>query len=268
VTDTGRYGDPDFDVIRERFYGMVARHLSDCEPTPSQPRKSKKKRGKEKAASKLVVIDGRPVEIETYGDGVKDTKKNSTADALQWLIDNGHLKSPVPHGVSLNERDRLLEIAYAESNARITTATDLGRFFEKAELTPLRSPDFEATPGGGFGSRYVGVTKLRCMGIIQDVGRDIPPHCMAILEAVICRNEFPWLGKPKQEGQRILQMIRMALDFAAWCFDRAIDGPDRRIVDCKATVQIMRRWPEARDWITAKKLAGATHSFKMDRAPG
>lgn len=58
-----------------------------------------------------------------------------------------------------------------------------------------------------------------------------------------------------------------ALDFAALSLNRVVDGPDRKIVDCKATLQLVHRWPEAGDWITAKRLARVTLAFKMDRSP-
>lgn len=235
---------------RAKFYAMVERHLSREEaPAP--------KAKKAKTESVPVVIDGRPVEIERYGDGRRDIRRNNAADAMQWLIMKGHLNSRID-GI---RTDKALEIAWAEGRGRITTATRLAEIFEKAELTPLRSPDFEATPGGSFGPRYIGASKFRCIEIVAQLEGDIPPACMVLLRAIICRNEFPWLGlKPKNE-QRVMESIRMSLDFAAWSLDR--HHPRAEMTE----EEIVRRWPAAQDWFVARRLTESAVTFKMDRAP-
>lgn len=253
TSDTYRPGDEDFDFIRGRFYAMVERHLSREEPKPTTAKKGRKP----KAESAPVVIDGRPVEVEKYGNAGIASYRNNAAAALQWLIFKGHLNSRIDGP----RTDKAMELAWAEGRGRINTATKLAELFEKAELTPLRSPDFEATPGGSFGPRYVGSTKLACMMAIQALRQDIPPACMGILEAIICRNEFPWHGKKKREEQRIYEGIRMALDFAAWSFGQ--HHPKSEMTE----EEMVRRWPAARDWFTARALAATTESFKMDRTP-
>jgi hypothetical protein len=238
---------------RAKFYNMVERHLSREELAPVKEKKARK--AKQEPA--LVVIDDRPVEVERYGDGTRDMRRNNAADAMQWLIGKGHLNSRIEGP----RTDKAMEIAWAEGRARINTTTDLAVIFERAELTPLRSPDFEATPGGSFGPRFVSVTKLRCMKIVQDLRRDIPPAAIRTLEAIICRNEFPWHGASKREEQRILQDIRRALDFAAWSL-----GNGRRGAEITRE-EMCRRWPESADWFVAKDLAESTLAFKMDRKP-
>lgn len=236
---------------RLKFYAMVERHLSREEPKPVA------KKGKAKTESAPVVIDGRPVEIERYGDGRRDIRRNNAADAMQWLIMKGHLNSRI-EGI---RTDKAMEIAWAEGRGRITTATRLAEIFERAELTPIRSPDFEATPGGSFGPRHIGVSKFRCIEIVAQLEGDIPPSCMVLLRAIICRNEFPWLGlKPKHE-QRVMESIRLALDFAAWSLDR--HHPRAEMTED----EVVRRWPAAREWFVARRLAESTLAFKMDRAP-
>lgn len=251
MSDTYRPGDEDFDFIRGRFYDMVERHLSREKPAPSKKGRAKKQE------SAPVVIDGRPVEIERYGDGRRDIRRNNTADAMQWLIMKGRLNSMIEEP----RTDKKLELAWAEGRGRITTATRLAEIFEKAELTPLRSPDFEATPGGSFGPRHIGVSKFRCIEIVAQLEGDIPPACMGLLRAIICRNEFPWLGlKPKNE-QRVMESIRLALDFAAWSLDR--HHPRAEMTE----EEIVRRWPAAQGWFVARRLAESTLAFKMDRSP-
>jgi hypothetical protein len=170
----------------------------------------------------------------------------------------GHLNSRI-EGI---RTDKAMEIAWAEGRGRITTATRLAEIFEKAELTPLRSPDFEATPGGSFGPRHIGVSKFRCIEIVAQLEGDIPPACMVLLRAIICRNEFPWLGlKPKNE-QRVMESIRLALDFAAWSLDR--HHPRAEMTE----EEIVRRWPAAADWFTARRLTESALAFKMDQTPG
>lgn len=241
---------------REKFYAMVERHLSREEsPEPvARGKKAKKQKAEEPAP---VVIDGRPVEIEKYGNAGIASYRNNAADALQWLMMKGHLNSRIDGP----RTDKAMELAWAEGRGRINTVTRLVELFEKAELTPLRSPDFEATPGGSFGPRYVGNTKLSCMMAVQALRQDIPPACMRILEAIICRNEFPWHGKKKREEQRIYEGIRMALDFAAWSFGR--HHPKAEMTE----EEMVRRWPAAQDWFTARRLVESALAFKMDRSP-
>lgn len=253
MSDTFRAGDEDFEFIRCRFYDMVERHLSRLDP----PAPAKTKKPRKTAETSSTVIDGRPVEVERYGDGRRDIWRNNAADAMQWLIMKGHLNSKID-GI---RTDKAMEIAWSEGRARITTATDLAELFEKAELTPLRSPDYGATPGGSFGPRYVGVTKLKSMQIIQDLRREIPRACMGILEAIICRNEFPWHGKKPREEARILEDIRVALDFAAWALSK--HHPKAEMTEA----ELVRRWPAVRDWFTARRLTESTVAFKMDELP-
>lgn len=254
MSDTYRAGDEDFDWLRARFMDMVRRHLSDCEPTPSKKGK-KKPQPMKPAAKEPIVIDGRPVEVERYGDGTKDTRRNNAADALEWLMMKGHLNSRIVG----DRTEKAMEIAWAEGRGRINTATRLAAIFEKAELTPLRSPDFEAVPGGSFGARHIGASKFQCIAILADLGEDIPPSCMEILRAIICRNEFPWHGAGKRDEQRIMEQIRMALDFASYSLDRHHPRPEM------TEDELVRRWPEAAEWFTAKRLRAATLSFKRDR---
>lgn len=238
------------DEARAKFYAMAERHLSREEAPAPKAKKSKPE-------SAPVVIDGRPVEIERYGDGRRDIRRNNAADAMQWLIMKGKLNSTI-HGI---RTDKAMELAWAEGRGRITTATRLAEIFEKAELTPLRSPDFEAATGGSFGPRHIGVSKFRCIEIVAQLEGDIPPACMVLLRAIICRNEFPWFGiKPKNE-QRVMESIRLALDFAAWSLDR--HHPRAEMTED----EVVRRWPAAREWFVARRLAESTLAFKMDRAP-
>lgn len=258
MSDTYRAGDEDFDFIRGRFYDMVERHLRNCPPTPS---KAKKQRGKKKVEAKpeQTEIDGKPVEIARTGAG---EAINHAADAMQWLIRKDHLRSPVPHNLPLNERDRLLTRSHNEAVKRTDTAQKIASIYEKAAIAPLRSPDFEAVPGGSFGPRSISLTKLQCIGILAELGRDIPPACLLLLEAIICRNEFPWHGKDKAEQKRIFSEIRMALDFASFSLDKHHARSEM------TEEEMVRRWPAARDWFTARALAATTESFKMDRTPG
>lgn len=236
------------DEARVKFYAMAERHLSREEaPAPKA----------KKAKAEPVVIDGRPIEIERYGDGRRDIRRNNAADAMQWLIMKGHLNSRIDGP----RTDKAMELAWAEGRGRITTATRLAEIFERADITPLRSPDFEAAPGGSFGPRHIGVSKFRCIEIVAQLEGDIPPPCMGLLRAIICRNEFPWLGlKPKNE-QRVMESIRLALDFAAWSLDR--HHPRAEITE----EEVVRRWPAAREWFVARRLTESALAFRMDRAP-
>lgn len=239
---------------REKFYAMVRRYLAYERPVATR-----KGRKAKKPESSPTIIDGKLIEIEQYERGAKDKKRNNAADAVQWLAMNGHLRNPVPHGLALRERDRALEIAYKSANGRIDTASDLASIFETAELTPLRSPDFGATPGGSFGPRYVGVSKFRCIEIVAQLGEDIPPVCLRILRAVICENEFPWLGESKSEMQRIFAEIRTALDFARWSLDRRPGPID---IHERDTAELIERCPAAFEWLTMRKLRGVTLSTR------
>lgn len=258
MSDTFRAGDEDFDFIRGRFYAMVERHLRDCPPTPSKAKGKKKRDKKAEAKPEPTEIDGKPVEIARTGAG---EAVNHAADALQWLIRKDHLRSPVPHNLPLNERDRLLTRSHNEAVKRTDTAQKLASIYEKASIAPLRSPDFEAVPGGTFGPRSISLTKLQCIGILAELGRDIPPACLRLLEAIICRNEFPWHGAGKDDQKRIMAEIRMAIDFASWGLDKHHSRSEM------TEEEVVRRWPAAQDWFTARKLAATTESFKMDRTP-
>lgn len=254
---TYRAGDPDFEERRRKFYGMVGRHLSRPVNT-AQPAKAAKKADKKAKPAKVeTVIDGRPVEIEKYGSPGIASYRNNAADSMHWLINAGHLNSRIVGP----RTDRAIELAWAEGRTRVNTATRLAELFENAELTPIRSPDYESVPGGSSGSRYVGNTKLACMKIVQDLRRDIPPACMQRLETVIKENAAPWHGLKKKTQQSIYDEIRMALDFAAFALDQHHSKAE-------VTEEILvQRWPAAQDWFTARRLRERAVSFKRDRKP-
>lgn len=245
---------------RAKFYRMVERHLRNCPPTPSALKGKKARKAAKKAEAKpeQTEIDGKPVEIARTGAG---EAINHAADALQWLIRKDHLRSPVAHNLPLNERDRLLTASHKEADKRSDTAQKLAAIFEKADFTPLRSPDFEAVPGGGFGPRKIGLSKLVNAEKLAELSKDIPPACMRLLEAIICRNEFPWHGKGKAEQKRIMAEVRMALDFASFSLDKHHARSEM------TEDEVVRRWPAAREWFVARRLAESTLAFKMDRAP-
>jgi len=247
MADTYRAGDADFDVIRSRFYAMVRRHLAE----PVSIRKTAA------TAPSGPGRDGVPIEIEKYGDPRIASYRDNAADALGWLAMKGHMNSRIVG----DRTDRLMEIAWAEGRARITTATMLSDLFERAELTALRSANLEGISGGGFGPRAVHHTKLEAMMAVQSIRSDIPPACMAIIEAVISRNQSPWLGQGKAAQAKIFEEIRRAIDFATWSIERSHRRPS---IDDE---ELIRRWPEALDWITARRLVASTEQFRRDIAP-
>lgn len=284
MSDTYRLGDPDFDAMRAdfyercryhfadrpeivppvvqddiaatraRFYDMVERHLRNLPATPSTPAK-KQKKAKAPAVVEQKVIDGRPVEIEKYGDGTKDTKRDNAADALNWLIVKGCLNSRLDGPRS----DAALERAWSDGNARRNTADELVDLFEKAELTPLRSPDLGGTPGGSFGPRFVGISKVTAMMMVQDLRRDMPPALMTLLDRILLGNEHVWHGKEKKQQARIFQDVRLALDFAAWALARQ-DGVGAQE---KAKQVLCQKWELAGEWFRTRSLRLAVHQARV-----
>lgn len=235
-------------VSRARFYAMCAREFGFegwCfnREESSEPIKPGR--------------DGRPSEVEKYGSPGIASFRDNAADAMQWLILKGHLNSRVvgPH------TDEALEIAWAEGRGRINTANELAELFETAELTPLRSPDLESVPSGTFGPRTIGMKKLQAMKAVQDLRRDIPPLCMGLLEAIICRNDFLWAGLPKKDAENLFQAIRASLDFAAWSLNQY--NPRAEI-----TEEVMiQRWPWTEQWFIARRLRGKVVMSRMDTVP-
>lgn len=201
--------------------------------------------------------DGKPFEVERYGDPAKIMYRDNASSALGWLIYKGHLNSMIDGP----RTERAMEIAWNEGRARINTAQRLENIFEAADLTPIRSPDFEAVPGGTFGPRAIHHSKLRAIKILADLERDIPPLCMGILRAIIGENRFIWHGLDKRGEREMLEAIRMSLDFAAWSLDRRVLRPEM------TEEEIVRRWPAAHQWFTVRRLQGATYSFKRDDPP-
>lgn len=258
-SDTYRAGDTDFDLIRERFYSMVRRQLSHGTNPTSRPEKKQQKAKKAQTpAIHASEMDGRPSEVERYGDPAKIMYRDNASSALNWLIYKGHLNSRVEGDRS----EKAMEIAWSEGRGRINTATRLEEIFERAELTPLRSPDFEAIPGGSFGPREIGSVKLHCIRIIAQIEGDIPPHCTRILREIICENKFIWHGLAKKSWDETMEFIRMSFDFAAWSLDR--HHPQAEMT----SEEIVRRWPAAHDWFTMRRLLEFTVYAKRDRPSG
>src|SRR5690606_39024805 len=107
--------------------------------------------------------------------------------------------------------------------------------------------------------RPISLAKLQCIGILAELGQDIPDVCMHILRAILCRNEFIWHGRGDQK--RVLESVRMSLDFASFSLDKH-HGRSEMTED-----EMVRRWPATQDWFTARRLTESALSFKMDRAP-
>lgn len=284
--DCYRLGDPDFDRRRERFYANMdyalreppalvlpliafygfepetvkrrAAFYADCarvfgwkewelDPEPYSPPTANPGR------------DQQPREVQKYGNAGIASYRDQASDAMTWLILNKHLNSKV----DWPRTDEKLEQAWSEGNARHTTAQELERLFEKAELTPLRSPDFGGVPTGGFGSRYVGVSKLISQMVVQDLRRDMPPALMALLERILVKNEHPWHGLKKKAQDAVFEQARMALDMAGWVLMKIDAGKAGEAAIERARVAIARRWPALDDWFYQRRLRPAVHMGRV-----
>lgn len=177
----------------------------------------------------------------------KDESRNDATDVLTWLAVKGKLNSEIQPP----RTDKKVEIAWSEGRERQNTAAKLQEAFQKAELTPLRSADPAAIGGGGsFDSRFVGVSKLEAMYDIQCLRDDIPQPCMAMLERILLGNRLDRVKGGAAE-RRLFNQIRMSIDFATWSMDRS--RPDVDPYD-KASAELCRRWPDAFEWITIRRL--------------
>lgn len=253
VTDTYRLGDADFDESRARFYAMVYRHLRYVEGQPiaqSTPAKGKRKKAKQMmiAVTPSPGRDGQPYAESSYFTRENQRgSRNDFGDALEWLI----LRGKLMHGADGGNAEQARERGHSLAKRRAETADDLLRLMEKAELTPFRSPDYSSTPVSGGGPRHVGISKLVAQMRVQDIRRDVPPVLMALLERVLARNEHCWHNQPKRRQDEIFRAICLALDFAGWSMDRNHGRID--LYD-KATADLCRRWPEAFEWLTDRRL--------------
>lgn len=241
---------------RAKFYDMVRKHLSQEEPPA--PKKGK---AKPKMEATPTEIDGRPIDRQKYGNAGIASYRNQASDAMTWLILNKHLISKV----EWPRTEEKLEQAWSEGNARHTTAQELEKLFEKAELTPLRSPDLGGVPTNGFGSRYVGVSKLVSQMIVQDLRRDMPPALMSLLERILVKNEHPWHGLSKKAQDAVFEQVRMALDCAGWVLMKIDAGKAGEAAVERARLAICRRWPALDEWFYHQRLRPALHMGRVVR---
>ena len=200
------------------------------------------------------------LDVERYGDGARDLKRNNTSDAMTWLINAGHMNSRI-EGL---RTDQKLEIAWSEGRTRIITADAIAIIFEKAEITPLRSPDPEAIGGGGFGPRKISIATIVAQMERGDLRADMPPALMSLLERIILANEFAWeYAKTKSDRESVFQSIRLALDFADWSMARR----ESVVSGEKARAELVERWPVAGEWFRTRKLRLATHQARAIAKP-
>lgn len=254
--DSGRYGDPDFDLVRSKFYEMAERQFANCPLTPSVKPKGKGK--KKQPAPEPVVIDGKPVEREKYGNPALNCERDNASDAMQWLVYRGHLNSRIEG----DRNDAKLEIAWSEGNGRRTTADRLETMFQKATLTPLRSPDLEAIPGG-FGPRAVSTSKVTNMMMVQDVRNEMPPVLMKLLERILIGNEHVWHGLGKKRQAAVFEEIRLALDFAAWVLTKIDAGAAGHAQVEKERQKLCQRWEWASEYFYQKQLGAAVSAARV-----
>jgi hypothetical protein len=278
---TYRLGDPDFDAIREafydrcryhfggptsivppivqddlaaeraRFYDMVRRHLADLPLTPTVKRKGKTKPAQAPSPGR----DGQRYE-KVRVSLVQDKARNDATDVLTWLSYKHKLNSEIVPPITDQKRDA----AFQDGRQRIDTANKLQALFQVAQLTPLRSPDPSEIGGGGFGPKFIGEAKLRAMLTVQDLRTDIPESCMVLLEQILLENRLERATSSRDE-KRIYQQVRMAIDFAFWSFERTRPGIDPYD---KASTELCRRWPQAFEWITGRRLQTVTVAMRRD----
>lgn len=270
--DAYRAGDLDFERRRDRFYAGC--HYEFNEPPPlvvplaaiyAFDPETTKRRAEFYANCSRVFGWGWALDVPDYQaprsnpgregqhydrvkiSTAKDESRNDATDVLTWLATKGKLNSEIEPP----RTDRKLEIAWSEGRERQNTASKLQEVFQKAELTPLRSADPAAIGGGGsFGSRFVAVSKIEAMRAIQDLRNDIPQPCMAMLERILVGNRLD-RTKGAAAERMLFNQVRMSIDFATWSMDRS--RPDIDPYD-KASAELCRRWPDAWEWITVRRL--------------
>lgn len=245
----GPEGEDSAVAARARFYAACSRvfgwgwRLEQPEPAPL---------GK-------VGRDGRLHDRQKYGEAGIHSYRDQASDAMTWLVLKKHLNSRV----DWPRTEEKLQAAWADGNERHATAQELELLFEKAELTPLRSPDFAAAPSGGFGSRYVGVSKVVAQMKVQDLRREMPPALMQLLERILLKNEMVWHGLKGKARDGAIDNIRLALDFAGWALFKVAAGQAGSAAVEARRLALCRKWPAADQFFYQQQLRPAMHAGKV-----
>lgn len=227
VPDTYRAGDKDFERARRAFYAAMATHhnfdgwnMKPKEKAPEIKSAKRKRRGKR---SKV-----------RYGD--RRTKS--------YMMRYGGT-------VEMLERETALLVT-AE---RRQTARMLQEIHEDAQITPLRSPGFEASVDFSSGGMTPSDYKIHHLELMSTLREGMPPYLMTVIEDVIFRQVFTWEGKTKEHRKTVLRELRFALDFAAHLIGgRQVYLTERELVE---------RWPEAGAYLFEKRLRPFVHAARV-----
>lgn len=247
-----RFQTLDFDEMRDRFYDMVRRHLSYIDDLTVA-------KGKKKDAPKPAKVpgrDGNQERREKYGEHGIHSYWNIGAGTVEMFERQSRLlDSKIEAPYTDQKRDQ----AAFEGNQRRRVARNLRELFEGADISPLRSADLD-TVFSGFGPRSPSDHALDCQKVIHQMRGDIPPGCMRMIESVIVRDEFLWENDDRKKEERILQDIRMALDFASWSLGSEVRG--KREVSRN---DLCERWAAAREFFYQSQLRPAISAARVIR---
>lgn len=219
------------------------------------------KRKKKQKQTPKVGYGGTVREIVKYGEGAIHSYRDDAANAVQWLLDKGKLK-PLVIG---QPTDELMAESWSDVLSRLTVAQQLESLFDAAELSPVKSPDWESVPGGGFGPKNVPIRKIIAMRKVQELRHEMPPMLMSLIEQLIRENCHLWHGVQKSKQQRIFQDIRFALDFSEWALNKIERGEAGSRATENDRVALCKKWPLAEDWFQRKRLLPFLHAGKVIR---
>lgn len=295
--DVYRLGDPDFDARREQFYENC-RYAFTGEPVPAPvvlpliafygfERDTMKRRAEFYANCARVFgwkeweldkpeyaphtgtpgRDGKVEHREKYGEAAKASYWDHHAGTVELFERKADLLDSI---IVLPYSDEKRDLAARDGNTRRRVARMVRDLFDGEMVSNMQSADLGGVPGGTFAGKVASDHALDCQAKVHQMRKDLPPRSMAILEDVIRREVFLWevmtktkdgeLVPDRKKSKRILQDIRMALDFAAWSLGASVKGREEI-----SKAELCERWPTAVDWFYQQKLRPAVHSGRVIR---
>lgn len=182
-------GDPDQERARQEFYMAMARFYG-FENWWQPVRRS--------AVAATAGRDGRGLDVLASRKSV--LLVDSNAAPFEWLV----------FGPWLNDDQMCTAIASIRTTAGLTFRSER----EKSQLSPLRSPDLDAVPGGASGARPLAMTWLEAVSSISRLKHTLSDRAFLLLERVVYQDEWLFRGPDQVHQGKSRAYVRKALDTA------------------------------------------------------
>ena len=199
--------------------------------------------------------DGKPIRLENAGDEKLVVLFDTNAGAFEKLVFSDLLNDFMPDKTTDDERKK----AHEWGEVRRHTMQMLRDLQSRAAAGPLKSVDWGRVGSSGFGPRSLSASQYEALVTYGDIMTAMPKDGRSILEQVLINDLMVWKVPSRIAKGRILEDIRLAVDFAAY---HVRSRMHKDIDKCVGPKRMEVRWPDAWKWLQSRPVSSDKDSAR------